>query len=351
MENPSLNKPPAGSIRFNTDSSKMEIYNGEKWWEIDATSPEEQTGGTRGFLLGGTVPGSFTDRIDYFNIDTTGDNIDFGNLTSATALKANTSDRTRLCSFGDYDSPNTSVSAAIDYITMSSTGDAADFGDMSQGAYSAQPASSSTRGGYMGGTNVYNSVSGTFNNIEYITIQSTGNSVDFGDLSQQSSTGQGFQSPTRGIVAGGWTPSPSPGTRLSNIQYVTMSTLGNSADFGDIITASGFTCGNTASNSIRGLVTLGNTSPGTYENVIQYITIATLGNAVEFGDLARGAEWTCGCASPTRAVFHNPGGNTDAKHMDYVAIATQGNAVDFGDLNSGVKGGWLGACSNGHGGL
>ncbi len=43
----------SGSIRFNTDSSKMEIYNGDKWWEIDSTSPEEQTGGTRGLFGGG----------------------------------------------------------------------------------------------------------------------------------------------------------------------------------------------------------------------------------------------------------------------------------------------------------
>ena len=40
----------SGSIRFNTDSAKMEIYNGEAWWEIDATSPEQQTGGTRGLF-------------------------------------------------------------------------------------------------------------------------------------------------------------------------------------------------------------------------------------------------------------------------------------------------------------
>ena len=47
----------SGSIRFNTDSSKLEIYNGEAWWEIDATSPEQQTGGTRGLFAGGyTVP-------------------------------------------------------------------------------------------------------------------------------------------------------------------------------------------------------------------------------------------------------------------------------------------------------
>ena len=50
-EYPSLGTPPAGSIRFNTDSSKMEIYNGEAWWEIDSTSPVQQTGATRGVLM------------------------------------------------------------------------------------------------------------------------------------------------------------------------------------------------------------------------------------------------------------------------------------------------------------
>ena len=47
----------SGSIRFNTDSRKMEIYNGEAWWEIDSTSPEEQTGGTRALSMGGEQGG------------------------------------------------------------------------------------------------------------------------------------------------------------------------------------------------------------------------------------------------------------------------------------------------------
>ena len=72
----------SGSIRFNTDSSKLEIYNGDKWWNIDSTSPEEQTGGTRGVWMGGATPGN-TDRIDYASISTTGNAIDFGNLTTA----------------------------------------------------------------------------------------------------------------------------------------------------------------------------------------------------------------------------------------------------------------------------
>ena len=64
IEHPSLETATSGSIRFNTDSSKLEIYNGEAWWEIDATSPEQQTGGTRGFFHGGLNP-SLTDTINH----------------------------------------------------------------------------------------------------------------------------------------------------------------------------------------------------------------------------------------------------------------------------------------------
>ena len=52
IEHPSLETATSGSIRFNTDSSKLEIYNGEAWFEINSTSPEELTGGARGFILG-----------------------------------------------------------------------------------------------------------------------------------------------------------------------------------------------------------------------------------------------------------------------------------------------------------
>ena len=64
IEQASRDTAPAGSIRFNTDSSKMEIYNGEQWWEIDATSPEQQTGGTRGLFAGGEAPGD-RDEIQF----------------------------------------------------------------------------------------------------------------------------------------------------------------------------------------------------------------------------------------------------------------------------------------------
>ena len=64
----------AGSIRFNTDSSQMQIWDGNQWTGILATSPELQTGGTRGIFAGKT------DTIDFVNIATTGNSIDFGTL-------------------------------------------------------------------------------------------------------------------------------------------------------------------------------------------------------------------------------------------------------------------------------
>ena len=70
----------AGAIRFNTDTSQMEIWDGNQWTGILATSPEQQTGGTRGFWIGGE---GFTSVISFANIDTTGDAGDFGDLTVA----------------------------------------------------------------------------------------------------------------------------------------------------------------------------------------------------------------------------------------------------------------------------
>jgi len=82
-EHPSLETATSGSIRFNTDSSKLEIYNGEAWWQIDSTSPEEQTGGTRAIIAAGYNGSSYIQNIDFFNVDTSGNAADFGDLTQA----------------------------------------------------------------------------------------------------------------------------------------------------------------------------------------------------------------------------------------------------------------------------
>ena len=82
MEKPSLDTAKAGAIRFNTDSSQLEIYDGNQWTGVLATSPDQQTGGTRGLFAGGreSAP-AFSNLIEYINLNTTGNASDFGDLT------------------------------------------------------------------------------------------------------------------------------------------------------------------------------------------------------------------------------------------------------------------------------
>ena len=107
IEHPSLETATSGSIRFNTDSSKLEIYNGEAWFEIDATSPFLQTGGTRGIFGGGyTQGGGNQDEIEFINVDTTGNATDFGNLTVSRRQQGGAgADRTRAVFMGGRASP------------------------------------------------------------------------------------------------------------------------------------------------------------------------------------------------------------------------------------------------------
>ena len=68
-----------------------------------------------------------------------------------------------------------------------------------------------------------------------ITIASTGNSIDFGNLTVvREVPGGNVASPTRGIVAGG---TPDASTYLNTIMYVSIATQGDAVDFGDLITA------------------------------------------------------------------------------------------------------------------
>ena len=333
---------PAGSIRFNTDSSKMEIYNGEKWWEMDSTSPQEQTGGTRGCIAGGTTP-TYLNTIEYVNIDSTGNAADFGDLTAANAELSAVSSRTR----GVFGGVGGS-SVDITYITISSTGDAIDFGgDLTGGKFQGSGFSNQTRGVFIGGANTpgYPNFSDI---MDYVTIAQGGAAVDFGNLTSGRAGILGFSSSTRGVGAGGRLNNPAVSTNI--IDYVEIATTGNAADFGDLITAGGL--GYSASNSVRGVIVPGYTSGQV--NVIEYVTIASLGNAADFGDrtISSDSIGDAGGASPIRGVF--AGGRTAPANaltnvIDYVQIMTTGNAVDYGDLTSARD--RAAQCTNGHGGL
>ena len=329
--------PNPGALRFNTDSLKLELFDGNQWTEIVATSPEAQTGGTRGFAFGCVAP---TYNNYYYNMSTTGNAIDFGDFSANRYFCSACSDRTRAV----VDSGEGTMTSK-QFFTMASGGGGTTFGNVSyhpsNGHRAAGAVSNTTRGIFAGGDDF---VTYSLNSIEYVTIQSTGTAVDFGDLYTATRLTATGNSTTRGIFAGG-----DAGPAFTNvIQFITTSTLGNSADFGDISVTRQSVSG--CSNATRMLIFGGASGPTNY-NIIEYVTIATLGNAQDFGDLTVAKELSAAAASPTRGCCAggqtSPGVRTNA--IDYVTIMSTGNAIDFGDLleNTYV----IGGTSNGHGGL
>jgi len=124
-----------------------------------------------------------------------------------------------------------------------------------------------------GGTKL---VSGSTNSIGYITMATTGDSVDFGDALSSSSGPSGVvSSSTRGVFMHS-TPTAS--------EFITISTLGNAQTFGDIGVSINGSGGVT--NSIRG-VNAGAFDSPTNVNTITFVNIASTGEGTDFGDLIR----------------------------------------------------------------
>ena len=335
MEHPSFDKPKAGAFRFNMDSSQLEIYDGNQWTGVLATSPEQQTGGTRGiFAAGEGHPAGAHSIITYVNVDTTGNAATFGNLTQSGSAFACSSRTRGLCLMNNPDRKS------VDKITIASLGDGVDWGDLVNGLWQRGAVASSTRGLWAGGS--YPG-SQTYDNIEAVTIASEGSAFEFGDLTLSVVDHFGFSSPTRGVWGGGIT---APGnTYRDNIDYVQIATAGKAADFGNLIGAFRSTHG--CSNATRGIFGGGQTP--TLKDELQYVTISTLGNTIDFGNLTDARAGGGACASPTRGIWAGGYDPSKTNIIDYVQISSRGNAVDFGDLTVPTQ--YAGTFSNGHGGL
>ena len=337
--------PVSGSIRFNTDTASLEYYKGNTigWTQIEMTSPDLD-GGARAFFAGGNDPGA-CNIIDYSTIPTLGNAIDFGDLVTIKQRMAPAASNTRGILAGGYNVPASSPGFIndIDYFTIASTGDAANFGDLTRTNNRIAGVSSQIRGCF-GGGNPESDV------IDYITIAQTGNAVDFGNLTNSRQSVKGLASSTRGLFIGGLDGSD-PYTSLNLVDYITITTTGNATDFGDLNRAS--QTGGTCSNSTRGLYTGGYGSPSSPSlvNSIAYCTIATTGNFIDFGDATVATRDCTSAASPTRALTSVGGydNSINQNTIDYVEIATTGNAKDFGDLTDQRNA--LEGQSNAHGGL
>jgi len=320
-------KPTPGQLFFNRDFATMEFWDGDRWKQVDNTT---QRG--RGVFGGGLNSGSpAITTIDAINLSTGGNSSNFGVLTTGRRFAGGCSSSTRGL-FGGGNPPDTNI---IDYITIASFGNAIDFGDLTV-ARVTFGASSSTRGLFFGGTNV----------IDYVQINTLGNALDFGDMIASVSRNATCASSTRAISAGG------NNTGLNTIEFVTISSTGNSVFFGNLSQKMGSQSG--CSNSIRGIFAGGYNSPsGPFgNNTIEYITIASTGNSIDFGDLTYLTKGGASCTTSTRAIFaggYNPTTTSYPTKIDFVTISSLGNAQNFGDLTLGRQ--QFSGVSDSHGGL
>ena len=212
----------------------------------------------------------------------------------------------------------------VQYFSMASSGNGLEWGDLPERQYLTAGTSSRTRGVFMGGYK--NSPSFTYTNtIQSVEIASVGYTSDFGDLTQTAGYTGSIGNSTRGIRVGGTAPT-NPGT--NTIDYVTIAVKANAVDFGDLSGS------NSNSNNInsptRGVV---QTNEAGTPKRTQFITIPTTGNALTFGELEKQRLDGAGMSNSVRGIFIG-GTPTPVTFMEFVTISTTGNGNNFGDLST-----------------
>ena len=350
-----------GAIRYNTDSNKMEVWIGDKWMQVAVSTPDlgNSAAGARGLVMGGNSPGAPNsgrlNNIEYVTISSAGNSQDFGDLTgNGRSSTGSCASRVRGLCMGGFDENTPNYNNEIDFVTISTTGNATDFGDLIVKRQPPACFSNATRGCCAGGyiigaaTPLYPS-NQSVTLIDFVTIAAEGNAVTFGDMTVAYRSRDAVQSPTRGIMAGGYS---SLGDESKVIDFVTIATTGNAQDFGDIGTKFTSYAQNGYGSSTRGVFPLCDSNDsGSYKcDTLDFITLSTLGNTTEYGDLTTSRAIACSFSNPTRGVLV-AGASPDSDDIDYNNIATGGTSIDFGEYSAYSKLSDASGCSNAHGGL
>ena len=329
---------PLGAIRFNSDSQKLEYWEGSAWMQIKTFSPNVD-GGARGVWCGGDP--SRTTNMDFITIPTRGNTTDFGDLPFANAgmtcgIQAS---KTRGFTCGGEAPVGDSHNYIVKY-DFATTGSAVDHADLTF--------TSKNGGGYSNATRAiqhrgYGAPSITHDDVCAFTMASSANAFTFSDIIASGQYGGGGQaSPTRGVISIALSSS-------NSLEFCTISTTGAFQDFGDMKTTKNGSRSGTGGSSTRGVFMGGGDD---YITTCSFITFATTGNSTEFGDLTTGKSYSNAVSDRITVMMAGgqlaPSGSV-TNQIDSLNIATGGEAVDSGDLTVTKR--ENGAASNGHGGL
>lgn len=319
--------PSDGDIWYSPTDGNLDYRAGGEWKRvIGGGSANPVWFGDRAlFTLGWVSNGaSRDDRIQYYDLDVSASANSFGNLLADSVNPSGASGGGRGLFAGA--ATNSGVVNTIQYITIASTGNSTDFGDLTEVGFDLSSASDANKAIYA--MNLNNNTS----SIQEVTIATAGNATSWsGTLTQAKNNGSGASDGTKGFFFGGVTASST--TAINEIDYVTIATDGNASDWGNLATARKNAGGDSAcGTSSRILVGGGTNSSGSYTATIDYINPASAGNAYSFGNLANALWYTGSTNNDTHAIWVQ-GLNASVQFQNYahrVTIDTTGNASLWG---------------------
>lgn len=320
--------PSNGDFWYDTGNDVLKHYINSEFKTISFAAAGIAWGGTRGITAAGdtNLSNSHTNVINYFDYTSAGNATDFGDLTRSRMFASAVSNASRVVfGVGGNTGNLLGYDDTLDYITVATTGNATDFGNRTVTYGGGAVTSDGTYGLFAGGEGA-NSGGAPYstNVIDYITIASTGNATDFGDLTASK------EYMGNGVVSNGTIGYFFEDDDFAN--YVTIATTGN-ATATSLTSDIGVMEMGCASDSTRGLIQGGAT--------IEYFTIATSISASDFGDTVQTASYTAGASDGTYASFSGGyqftgGSNYLYDNIQLVTVQTLGNATQHGNLSSNV---------------
>ena len=246
--------------------------------------------------------------------------------------------------FGGFYTGST-IYSEIDYFTIATTGNYTSFGDLTLDRYAGTAASDGTYGFWAGGHDGSNAK----NTIDYVTIGTTGNATDFGDLNSTRTMNAACADATYGLIIGGAQYNSGNGP-ADDIEYITIATPGNATNFMTISANRKFL--SSTSDGSRALVIGGDVSD-IQVNIIEYWDFGSFSGQTitDFGDLSIAAARGAAICDGTYGI-HALGFASNSslqETIEYVTVQTPANSSDFGDLT--VARYQLGGAANGTRGL
>ena len=132
---------------------------------------------------------------------------------------------------------------------------------------------------------------------------------------------------TRGVWGGG---RHAGDTDNDAIDYVNIASTGNASDFGNL---AGDTFEVHGCSDNTKTVFVGGSISGSPINVLQYINTASTGNSIDFGDLLATTMYCVGMSNGTRGIGGGGYTGSTVNVIQFWVMASLGNASDFGDLS------------------